>query len=172
MMKQLIWVGAFAALLSCQDVLGQDLQPARSVSVTGAVTVGEVRTLTLSVSGPSSLDFNNFTTLKEGLVIPGYFTVEVRSNTPWRLIAKFPQGYFEPMADLNAAAKMTANVLSLRASTGSSFMPLNAEGIVIARGEPTTTHASTISVDIAANPSYRFPASRQFGEVYFELVRD
>jgi hypothetical protein len=121
-----------------------------------SVNVQTVVAVSLQQNSSTSVTFSSASSYTNGITLGSFHSLQVKSNIPW-LVSVAAPAYFTA-ASQGADANMPCSIVSIKPTTGISFITLSASAQTIKTGiaGDVTATGNTSSFDMRFNPSYNY----------------
>jgi hypothetical protein len=126
-------------------------------TITPLVTVQTVLSLELTHNVSGTMDFNSTPQYSDGISIPNFITVKIKSNKTWAFGVATTTANFNA-SGLYSSPNMPSQVLSMRQSSQTQDHSLSTTTKIIATGGAGNAAKSgnTFDVNMKANPKYDY----------------
>jgi hypothetical protein len=121
------------------------------------VTVQTVLNFELVKNVSSTVNFNASPQFSEGISIPNFVTVKIKSNRTWAFGVSTTTANFSA-SGMYSSPNMPSQVLSMRQSSQTQNQPLSTTTKIIATGVAgnTAKPGNTFDISMKANPGYEY----------------
>ncbi|RYZ51279.1 MAG: hypothetical protein EOP49_12080, partial [Sphingobacteriales bacterium] len=117
-------------------------------NATGIINVSTIQSVTFS-GGTAIPAFNSLSSYANGVTMPAYLTLSVKSNVSWLISVKAQNANFTPMTQ-GGSTNMPASVLSLKSAVNSSFIPMSTNSVTLKTGNRggASTPGNNFALDV------------------------
>lgn len=138
-------------ILLHQNVLSQNIQP-----VNARVNINGVMTLKVNKTGNLDFKFNTVDDLVQGAAKLNMFSVDIKSNKNWNLsVSSLTENFLA--AGPNSSTAVSANIISIKRSSSSTYVPVAQNPTSIATGvRGTNTPTSKFNLDLKVTPGLNY----------------
>lgn len=138
-------------ILLHQNVLSQNIQP-----VNARVNINGVMTLKVNKTGNLDFKFNTVDDLVQGAAKLNMFSVDIKSNKNWNLsVSSLTENFLA--AGPNSSTAVSANIISIKRSSSSTYVPVVQNPTSIATGaRGTNTPTSKFNLDLKVTPGLNY----------------
>jgi len=125
-------------------------------STSGNINISSIYVVTLT-GGTAIPSFSDADDYASGVTYSNYLNVAIKSNVSWTLSAKAQSTYFTPQSS-GGSTNMPASVLSMKASTSSSYFNMSTTSQTVKSGSRGTssTSGNSFKIDIKYTPGFTY----------------
>ena len=136
-------------------------------SLQGNAIVYSIQSITITQNA-GVVNFNTPSDYFNGVTMPDYATVRVKSNENWVISYASQSQYFSPLSKM-ASTNMPSTVLSLKASTAGSYVPLTTQSRTLKTGNRGGDHE--FGLDVKFNPGFAYSGGLYSISIMYTLTK-
>lgn len=121
------------------------------------VTVRKVINLTITSNASSAINFNSSSNFSDGISIPNFATVKIKSNVAWAFGVSTTTPFFSASGPY-ASTDMPAQVLGMRLGSQTQYQSLTTTSKILASGSRGDEQAAgnSFNLSLHADPKYDY----------------
>jgi hypothetical protein len=125
--------------------------------LTPVVTVQTVLNIDLTNNVASTVNFTSTSQFSDGISIPNFATVQIKSNVTWAFNVSTTTPYFSASGSY-ATPNMPAQVLSMRSGNQAQYQQLTATSKTLTQGNrgSASVPGNTFDISLLADPKYEY----------------